>query len=62
MYRVLLSRNGKAYAKECDSDDFVETIDDFVNSGDIILFYENLDNLQDALGDKYEIEEVYGEE
>lgn len=64
MYRVLLSRTGKAYAKEYDSDDydFVETIDDFVNSGDIILFCEDLDDLQDALDDKYEIEEVYGEE
>lgn len=64
MYRVLLSRTGKAYAKECDSDDydFVETIDDFVNSGDIILFCEDLDDLQDALGDKYEIKEAYGEE
>lgn len=63
MYRVLLSRTGKAYVTECDSDDydFIETIDDFVNSGDIILFCSDLDDLQDALGDRYEIEEVYDE-
>lgn len=64
MYRVLLSRTGKAYAKECNTEDidFIENIESFVYSGDIILFCEDLDDLQDALGDKYEVEEVYGEE
>lgn len=64
MYRVLLSRTGKAYAKDCniDNSEFLDELEDFVYSGDIILFCEDLDDLQDALGDKYEVEEVYGEE
>lgn len=64
MYRVLLSRTGKAYAKDCniDNSEFLDELADFVYSGDVILFCEDLDDLQDALGDKYEVEEVYGEE
>ena len=42
MYRVLLSRTGIAYAKECDDEldefDFVEVLRDFVDSGDVIIF------------------------
>ena len=41
MYRVLLSRTGVAYAKECDDEldefDFVEVLRDFVDSGDVIV-------------------------
>lgn len=64
MYRVLLSRTGKAYATECDiyNIEFLDDLEYLVNNGDIILFCEDLDDLQDALGDKYEVEEVYGEE
>lgn len=63
MYRVLLSRTGKAYAKDCniDNSEFLDELEDLVYSGDIILFCEDLDDLQDALGDKYEVEEVYDE-
>lgn len=64
MYRVLLSRTGKAYAKECNiyNSEFINELEYLADNGDIILFCEDLDDLQDALGDKYEVEEVYGEE
>lgn len=63
MYRVLLSTTGKAYAVECDIDnsEFLDELEYLVNNGDIILFCEDLDDLEDALGDEYEIEEVYEE-
>ena len=59
MYRVLLSRTGIAYAKECDDelDEF-----DFVDSGDVIVFVDNLNTLKDSMELKYKIEVVDGDE
>lgn len=60
MYRVLLSRTGVAYAKECD--DFIEVLRDFVDSGDVIMFVDDLDTLRDSMELEYKIEIVDGDE
>lgn len=67
MYRVLLSRTGVAYAKECDNEleyefDFVEALRDFVDSGDVIIFVDDLNTLKDSMELEYEIEIVDGDE
>lgn len=66
MYRVLLSRTGVAYAKECDAEldefDFVEVLRDFVDSGDVIIFVDDLNTLKDSMELEYEIEIVDGDE
>ena len=53
MYRVLLSRTGVAYAKECDDEldefDFIEVLRDFVDSGDVFMFVDYLDSLRDYM-------------
>lgn len=63
MYRVLLSRTGVAYAKECDDEldefDFIEVLRDFVDSGDVIMF---VDDLRDSMELEYKIEIVDGDE
>ena len=62
MYRVLLSRNGIAYVKECDNEldefDFVDVLRDCVESGDIIMFVNDLDTLKDSIELEYKIEIV----
>lgn len=66
MYRVLLSRTGVAYAKECDDEldefDFVEVLRDFVDSGDVIIFVDDLNTLKDSMELEYEIQIVDGDE
>lgn len=67
MYRVLLNRNGIAYAKECDDElndelDFIDTLRDFVDSGDVVIFVDDLDALRDSMELEYEIEVVNGDE
>lgn len=66
MYRVLLSRTGVAYAKECDYEldefDFIEILRDFVNSGDVIIFVDSLNTLEDSMKHEYKIEIVDGDE
>ena len=66
MYRVLLSRTGVAYAKECDDEldefDFIEVLRDFVDSGDVIMFVDDLDTLRDSMELEYKIEIVDGDE
>lgn len=60
MYRVLLSRTGVAYAKECDDEfDFIDVLRDFVDSGDVIIF---VDTLRDSMELEYKIEVVNGDE
>lgn len=62
MYRVLLSRTG--VAKECDVDefDFIEVLRDFVDSGNVIMFVDDLDTLRDSMELEYKIEIVDGDE
>lgn len=66
MYRVLLSRTGVAYAKECDDEldefDFIEVLRDFVDSGDVIIFVDSLNTLEDSMKHEYKIEIVDGDE
>lgn len=66
MYRVLLSRTGVAYAKECDDEldefDFIDVLRDFVDSGDVIIFVDDLDTLRDSMELEYKIEVVNGDE
>lgn len=63
MYRVLLSRTGVAYAKECDDEfDFIDVLRDFVDSGDVIMFVDDLDTLRDSMELEYKIEVVNGDE
>lgn len=66
MYRVLLSRTGVAYAKECDDEldefDFIKVLRDFVDSGDVIMFVDDLDTLRDSMELEYKIEIVDGDE
>lgn len=66
MYRVLLSRNGIAYVKECDNEldefDFVDVLRDCVESGDVIMFVNDLDTLKDSMELEYKIEIVNGDE
>lgn len=66
MYRVLLSRTGVAYAVECDDElnefDFVEVLRDYVESGDVIMFVDDLDTLRDSMELEYKIEVVNGDE
>ena len=64
MYRVLLSRTGVAYAKECDDelDEFIEVLRDFVDSGDVIMFVDDLDTLRDSMELEYKIEIADGDE
>ena len=66
MYRVLLSRTGVAYAVECDDElnefDFIEVLRDFVDSGDVIMFVDDLDTLRDSMELEYKIEIVDGDE
>ena len=66
MYRVLLSRTGIAYAKECgdelDEFDFIDVLRDFVDSGDVIIFVDDLDTLRDSMELEYKIEVVNGDE
>ena len=66
MYRVLLSRTGVAYAKECDEEldefDCREVLRDFVDSGDVIMFVDDLDTLRDSMELEYKIEIVDGDE
>lgn len=66
MYRVLLSRTGVAYAVECDDElnefDFVEVLRDYVESGDVIIFVDDLDTLRDSMELEYKIEVVNGDE
>ena len=66
MYRVLLSRTGVAYAVECDDElnefDFVEVLRDYVESGDVIIFVDDLDTLRDSMELEYKIEVINGDE
>lgn len=67
MYRVLLNRNGIAYAKECDDElndelDFTDTLRYLVDSGDVVIFVDDLDTLRDSMELEYEIEVVNGDE
>lgn len=66
MYRVLLSRNGIAYVKECDNEldefDFVDVLRDCAESGDVIMFVNDLDTLKDSMELEYKIEIVNGDE
>lgn len=66
MYRVLLSRTGVAYVVECDDElnefDFVEVLRDYVESGDVIMFVDDLDTLRDSMELEYKIEVVNGDE
>lgn len=66
MYRVLLSRTGIAYAEECDDEldefDFIEVLRDFVDSGDVIIFVDDLNTLRDSMELEYKIEIVDGDE
>ena len=66
MYRVLLSRNGIAYVKECDNEldefNFVDVLRDCVESGDVIMFVNDLDTLKDSMELEYKIEIVNGDE
>lgn len=67
MYRVLLNRNGIAYAKECDDElndelDFIDTLRYLVDSGDVVIFVDDLDTLRDSMELEYEIEVVNGDE
>lgn len=66
MYRVLLNRTGVAYAKECDDEldefDFIDVLRDFVDSGDVIIFVDNLDTLRDSMELEYKIEVINGDE
>lgn len=66
MYRVLLSRTGVAYAKEYDDEldefDFIDVLRDFVDSGDVIIFVDDLDTLRDSMELEYKIEVVNGDE
>ena len=65
MYRVLLSRTGVAYAIECDDEldefDFIDVLRDFVDSGDVIIFVDDLDTLRDSMELEYKIEVVNGD-
>lgn len=63
MYRILLSRSGIAYAKECseeldNSEEFVEALQDFIYGGDVIILVEDLEDLKDALSKEYIIKVV----
>ena len=66
MYRVLLSGTGVAYVVECDDElnefDFVEVLRDYVESGDVIMFVDDLDTLRDSMELEYKIEVVNGDE
>lgn len=66
MYRVLLSRTGVAYAVECDDElnefDFVEVLRDYVESGDVIMFVDNLSALKDSMELEYKVEVIEDEE
>ena len=66
MYRVLLRRTGVAYDKECDDEidefDFIDVLRDFVDSGDVIIFVDDLDTLRDSMELEYKIEVVNGDE
>ena len=66
MYRVLLSRTGVAYAKECNDEldqfDFIDVLRDFVDSGDVIIFVDDLDTLSDYMVLEYKIEVFNGDE
>lgn len=66
MYRVLLSRTGVAYAKECDDEldefDFIDVLRDFVDSGDVIIFVDSLSALKDSMELEYKIEVIEDEE
>ena len=66
MYRVLLSRTGIAYAKECDDEldkfNFADILRNLVDSGDVIIFVDNLNTLKDSMELKYKIEVVDGDE
>lgn len=62
MYRVLLSRTGVAYAKECDDEldkfDFADILRNLVASGDVIIFVDDLDTLRDSMELEYKIEAI----
>lgn len=62
MYRVLLSRTGIAYAKECDDEldkfDFADILRNLVASGDVIIFVDDLDTLRDSMELEYKIEAI----
>lgn len=66
MYRVLLSRTGVAYAQKChgelDKFDFVDALIDLVDSGNVIIFVDNLDILRDSMELEYKIEVINGDE
>ena len=66
MYRALLSRTGVAYAKECDDEldefDFIDVLRDFVDSGDVIIFVDDLDKLRNSMELEYQIEVINGDE
>lgn len=51
MYRVLLSRTGVAYAKECDDEldefDFIDV--KFCRLWNVIIFVDDLDTLRDSM-------------
>ena len=42
--------------------DFVEVLRDFVDSGDVIIFVDDLNTLKDSMELEYEIEIVDGDE
>lgn len=66
MYRVLLGSGTTAYAVQCDhemdwAEDFLDILQSFTNSGDIIILCEDLDDLKDKIGELYDIEIVENE-
>lgn len=71
MYRILLTRGHKAYAVECNNEfdvegdfydnAFDENVRDFVDSGDVIVLMEDLDEF-DRFIKGYELEIVEPDE
>lgn len=42
--------------------DFIDVLRDFVDSGDVIIFVDDLDTLRDSMELEYKIEVVNGDE
>lgn len=60
MYRILMSRTGKAYAFDLgeycydDSDEFTEDLRQFTENGDVLVILEDIDDFEDMFPD-YEL-------